>query len=226
MVATALAAGLKPTRDLLPLVNSLKYEDLIAPFQKSPGWGLASLKTEKLAEQLGTVRRFEDCVLPLAVSVWDIAAFQQKVLKAGDLISAVRASCAVPFLFQAVNIDGRWYWDGGVGDLAGCAGVDKNARVLYHHCSVVPEGFAAVTKNYPRSVAVDLSNLPFPNPYRMEVGITALAATRAALWQLLDRPVVFRDGKGCLLQMSAPSMGVADARRKLDLAVPTLTSKL
>ncbi|WP_246128533.1 patatin-like phospholipase family protein [Pleionea sediminis] len=99
-----------------------------------PGLGLLRGKKfkRKLSELLGCME-FEQCRVPLALSVWDGFARRTRVLKSGSLVDAIYASCAVPFLFHPLWQKGRLYWDGGIGDRPGLAGTDSQERVFYHH---------------------------------------------------------------------------------------------
>ncbi len=58
-------------------------------------------------------RTFEDLTLPLMVVAGDLWSREQVVLEHGDLASAVRASMALPGVFQPVFRDGRTLIDGG-----------------------------------------------------------------------------------------------------------------
>ena len=56
--------------------------------------------------------RFEDLDRPFAVGVVD-RLWRHHTLRTGPLPEAVAASCAMPFVFQRVLVDGRAYADGG-----------------------------------------------------------------------------------------------------------------
>lgn len=62
--------------------------------------------------------RIEELPIPLAVGVVDRERRYQ-LLTSGPLPEAVAASCAVPYLFQAITIDGLTLRDGGVSDRVG-----------------------------------------------------------------------------------------------------------
>jgi len=75
------------------------------------------LKHDKLddffADAFG-VTTFEELKIPLKVVAGDFWARSEVVFDSGDLISAVRASMAIPGVFQPVQRDGRVLVDGGV----------------------------------------------------------------------------------------------------------------
>lgn len=58
--------------------------------------------------------RFEDLDRPLTVVVTEVETGEPRYLDAGPLEPAVLASCALPPLFESVEIDGRRYFDGGL----------------------------------------------------------------------------------------------------------------
>ena len=66
-----------------------------------------------LRARMGT-DRFEALAIPLSVVATDFWERRQVVLQEGDLLSAIRASMAVPGLFPPVERDGRILVDGGL----------------------------------------------------------------------------------------------------------------
>jgi len=82
------------------------------------GGGLFSLSPmiDFLREQLP--ERFEELPIPLAVGVVDKMSRYQLITE-GSLPEAVAASCAVPYLFCPVELNGRRLRDGGVSDRVG-----------------------------------------------------------------------------------------------------------
>jgi predicted acylesterase/phospholipase RssA len=63
---------------------------------------------------------FAELPKPFAVGVQDEAG-RHCLLHEGDLLSAVLASIAIPYVFPPVPRDGHWYVDGGVADRTGVA---------------------------------------------------------------------------------------------------------
>ncbi len=66
-----------------------------------------------VSQQVGG-RRIEDLPLPLGILATDLHSGQGVLFQRGDVATAVRASSAVPGLFQPVLISGREYVDGGL----------------------------------------------------------------------------------------------------------------
>ncbi len=56
---------------------------------------------------------FEELQIPLIVVASDLHSTELVTLASGDLVKAVEASCAIPFVFVPVEIDGRILVDGG-----------------------------------------------------------------------------------------------------------------
>lgn len=59
-------------------------------------------------------KTFEALKIPLAVTTADYGDASETVFKSGDLLTAVRASMAIPGVFTPVELDGRLLLDGGV----------------------------------------------------------------------------------------------------------------
>ena len=58
--------------------------------------------------------KFEDLPIPFAAVACDLETGEEVILKDGDLIEAIRASCAIPGVFAPVLRDGKILIDGGV----------------------------------------------------------------------------------------------------------------
>lgn len=118
LVGSMYCAGLDPPdigRALLEVRRS-DFWDAHWPFTDK-GFGLlAGSAFEARLSKVLPVHGFEQCRVPLSVSVYDINTGRVRYLEAGPLVPAVHASCAVPYLFAPVEIDGRRLWDGGFGE--------------------------------------------------------------------------------------------------------------
>lgn len=190
MVGGAWAAGVEP-EDLSRVLVGLRREDFWDP---APGAGLlAGKKFDGLLRRVLPVETFAACRVPARVSVFDILRRRTRVVEAGDLSTAIRASCAVPGMFQPVWIDRRPHWDGGILDRPGIAGVPAG-RLLFHHIgSRSPwrrpgsPSLAIPVRDQMMTLVID--GLPRVNPFRLEVGRDAFEAARAATERALDRPL-------------------------------------
>jgi NTE family protein len=82
-----------------------------------PLFGRGMFRGEALAryvsQQVGA-KRIEDLALPLGIVATDLNSGNEVLFQRGDTATAVRASSAVPGVFQPVKISGREYVDGGL----------------------------------------------------------------------------------------------------------------
>ena len=192
LVGGAWASGLSAEK-LAAELFALRREHFWDP---GPGAGLlrGKLFRERLAALLPT-HTFEGCRVPLHVSVFDVVARQTRVLGgAGDLVRAIHATCAVPFMFHPVWIEGRPFVDGGVADRPGLAGVPAGERVLYHHLASRspwrrPGSPSLRVPVRAGLVPLVLQRLPRVGPFRLEQGPRALDAARQRTRALLDEPL-------------------------------------
>jgi NTE family protein len=183
LVAAAWASGLG-ARELTTTLASLRRDEFWDP---APGLGL--LRGERFKtrlEQLLPVRRFEECPLPLAVSVFDVRERRTHVITRGEIAPAVVASCAVPFLFHPVRHDGRVLLDGGIRDRPGLAGSRHARRLVHHLASRSPWRMRLPIPRPTSSVALVIAGLPRSGPTRLESGVRAMALAREATKRALD----------------------------------------
>ena len=183
-----------------------------------PGLGLlrGALFRSRL-EALVEGRTFEECRVPLAVSVFDLGALRTAVLRSGELATALHASCALPILFQPVRIGRRFYLDGGILDRPGLAGVAPGERLLYHHLpSRSPwrrrNSPALRLPTRPETQIVSVEGLPRPNPFRLERGAEAMRRAAEAMRRALSLPAGLGAGRTGQppggSSLSAPGPGV------------------
>ena len=96
-----------------------------------------------VSQQVGG-RRIEELGMPLGILATDLQTGQGVLFERGDIATAVRASSAVPGLFQPVRITGRDYVDGGlVGPVPARQARQMGAELV---------------------IAVDISSAPESNP--------------------------------------------------------------
>jgi NTE family protein len=112
ILGAAYASG-APLRRIIETCRSLRFRD-IARWRVSR-LGLAS--NQRLAILIDRVfesRQFEDLQIPLAVVATDLTSGEPVVFTQGNLVDAIRASCAFPGLFEPVQIGTRYLADGGL----------------------------------------------------------------------------------------------------------------
>lgn len=112
ILGAAYASGTTIDR-IVECCRALRFRD-IARWRVSR-LGLAS--NQRLAELIERVfdsRQFEDLSIPLAVVATDLSTGEPVVFTQGNLVDAIRASCAFPGLFEPVEIGTRCLADGGL----------------------------------------------------------------------------------------------------------------
>ncbi len=189
LVTGAWASGAPPS-DLAAFLIGMRRADFWDP---SLGAGLlGGKKFDAMLRTMLPIHRIEDCHVPVRMSVFDILARKTAVLERGDLPTAIRASCAVPAMFQPVWIDRRPCWDGGILDRPGLAGAPPG-RLLFHHIALPAPWSRArsplVIPNRAEMVTLVLDNLPRPSPFHLDAGRHALIAAQAATERALDQPI-------------------------------------
>ena len=93
-------------------------------------------------------------------------------------------------MFHPVWIARRPYWDGGILDRPGIAGVPPG-RLLFHHIAS-RSPWRSLSPPLPRRaglVALVLEDLPRSGPFRLEEGRRAMQLAREATERALDRPL-------------------------------------
>lgn len=194
--AGALVAGLHcaglPATSIRDMLFSLRREQFWDP-RPGPGLLRGHLFQRLLDERL-PARTFEGCTRPLAVSVFDLLSASTRVVVRGPLAEALRASCAVPFLFHPVWLERRPCADGGVLDRHGLAGAPREGPVLYHHlASRSPwrrKSSPALRVPARKDLAsVVIPDLPRLGPFRLERGPLAFESAAQGMKRALDAPV-------------------------------------
>jgi NTE family protein len=112
ILGAAYASG-APLARIIATCRTLRFRD-IARWRVSR-LGLASNhRLGALIERVFDSRQFEDLRIPLAVVATDLSSGEPVVFTQGNLVDAIRASCAFPGLFEPVEIGTRCLADGGL----------------------------------------------------------------------------------------------------------------
>lgn len=174
LVAALYAAG-RPGPELARL--ALAMDESAITDWSFPGRGL--IRGEALAryvrEQTGG-RPIEQLPLPLGIVATDLDSGQAVLFQRGDVGAAVRASSAVPAVFQPVRIGAREYVDGGL-------------------VAPVPVRFAR-QMGAELVIAVDISSPPDGNatgdPFKMLLQTFSIMGRSINQFELKDADVVWR----------------------------------
>jgi len=109
----AVYASGAPLSRIIATCRTLRFRD-IARWRVSR-LGLASNnRLGDLIERVFESRQFEELRIPLAVVATDLTSGEPVVFTQGNLVDAIRASCAFPGLFEPVVIGTRCLADGGL----------------------------------------------------------------------------------------------------------------
>ena len=174
-VVAALFASGRSGRELAAIADAMD-ETAFADWSY-PGRGL--IRGEALARfirEKTNHRQIEQMKIPLGVAATDLDSGQPILFRRGDTGTAVRASSAVPAVFQPVRIGGREYVDGGL-----------SAPIPVHHAREMGAEFV---------IAVDISAVPEGNPTgdaaRMLLQTFAIMGKGLKTYELRDADVVLQ----------------------------------
>jgi NTE family protein len=112
ILGAAYASG-APLARIIATCRTLKFRD-IGSWRPSR-LGIAS--NHRLGDLIARVfdsQQFEDLLIPMAVVATDLNTGEPVVLTHGNMVDAIRASCAFPGLFEPVRIGTRCLADGGL----------------------------------------------------------------------------------------------------------------
>ena len=199
LVSGLWAAGV-PASELRDRFLSLRRQDFWDPDPRlgfgpdANGLGLLRGHAfDRLLESAVTVRDFAQCRIPLRLVVHDMDLNRPVVIDKGELLPAVRASCALPGLFQPVRIGNARYIDGGVSDRAGIGAATPGARLLFHHLE--PKSlwrYFWTSQNtpptHPDMFLLMARGLPRLGPFRLERGAQAYEMAREMARRALRTP--------------------------------------
>lgn len=92
---------------------------------------------------------FEACRIPFRALAVHVATGRKRFFSEGKLLPPMLASAAIPLLYEPVEIDGEWYCDGALLDLAPtdaiCCQYDLDVLII-HHVAQRQDGPAALAR--------------------------------------------------------------------------------
>ncbi len=171
---------IKPGRFWRPSWFRLLWSLLVQKGRGYSGLSSADAAIEFCENQL-QAQTIEQCKIPFHALAINITTGKKKIFSKGNLARSMVASAAIPVLYQPVEIDGDYYSDGGVIDLAPtdtiCCKHNLDILIVHH----ATQGNTSTSKlNNPMSsrwtLIEILNNLLF----------------RQRPWYLSDKPVTVR----------------------------------
>jgi NTE family protein len=210
VVATLYAAGKTPTelQQMAMTMDESSITDWVFP-------GRSLLKGEALAKFVRNLtgnRQIESMRLPLGIVAADLQNGQPILFRKGDPGSAVRASSAVPGVFEPVKIGGREYIDGGA-------------------VSPIPVRYAR-QMGADIVIAVDISAIPEGQPTKGAVDILLqtfnIMGHAISQFELQDADVVMRpklEGIGSA-EFTARRLSILAGREAALMVLPQLKERI
>lgn len=195
-LAGGLWAGGMPAAEIAAELTSLRRPDFWDPGLPLGGLlkgGKFAAKLRGLLEPRGA-REIEDCRVPFAAVVYDVATRRVRALERGPLAPAIQASCTVPLMFRPLRHEGRLLLDGGVADRLGLCALGAGERAMHHTLRSrspwrgLRRGPQDNLSPRPGLKVLVVEDLPRVSPFRLEAGPDALARARAAAERWLHAP--------------------------------------
>lgn len=113
IIGGALASGMT-IDEIEAMARKTKFRHVLRPSMSPRGL----FSNARLGSFLGShfpVTKFEETVIPFAAVSYNISTGKEAIRNSGDMLEAIRASCAVPGLFSPVrDSNGDLHVDGGV----------------------------------------------------------------------------------------------------------------
>lgn len=105
-------------------LKMLKIFDLDIDMNRKLGM-LRGEKVKKLLIKLAGDKQIEETIIPFACTTVDVLTGEVNLLDAGSLVTAIRATSAIPGIFRPIEIDDMLCVDGGILDRVPCESVKK-----------------------------------------------------------------------------------------------------
>ena len=125
--------------------------------------------------------------------VYEVIRRETRALRRGDMVRAIRASCAVPMMFRPVRMGLNIYVDGGLYDRAGQTALMPGESVLMHYLPSNSPWSGVIHRGAHPGVApsrfLTISGLPKVSPFHLERGPDAFAMARRETLMWLDQPI-------------------------------------
>ena len=111
-----LYAAWKDIERIENLASKLNYQNFLDVFSDplSKSGLFKGEKAERFLSSHLVDTQFEDLLLPFTAVTTDVVTGQRVLLSNGSLTKAMRASSSIPFLFQPVEIEGKYLVDGAI----------------------------------------------------------------------------------------------------------------
>lgn len=173
-------ASVRPRDFWRPRWGALLWSLLVRQGRGLTGMSSTDAAREFTRQQL-QARTFEACRIPFRALAVHVASGRKHFFSEGELLSPMLASAAIPLLYEPVAIDGEWYCDGALLDLAPtdaiCCQYGLDVLII-HHVAQRQDGNSALQRAMQR-------------PWTMLELLNLLLYQRRP-WYLSDQPLSFR----------------------------------
>jgi len=215
VIGAAYCSGVS-AREMCEIASIIRFKD-IARYCVSRLGLCCNDRMTQLLTRICKVRTFEELHTPLAVIATDFLTGEAVLLRKGNLIDPVRASCAYPGIFTPVSVNGRLMVDG---MLAHCVpaipvkemGAEKIISVSFnahwvktgaprHVLDIIGQCFSIVTANMDSvwqaitdvSIVPDVAEFAYDAfekaPKLIEAGVCAAQAALPQIQAMMQSPV-------------------------------------
>lgn len=99
--------------DMIKIAESIRWKDLGSLSFRLMGLSDSS-RMEKFLADILPCARFEDLSIPLEVTATNLLTGELIIFRSGDLYRAIRSSCALPWVYAPVDVNGTLVADGGL----------------------------------------------------------------------------------------------------------------
>jgi len=175
------------------LLFSIRRDDFFDPI----GFGgyLRGDKYKKLLNDIIPINRIEDCRVELSISAYNLLKGKTEIFNSGDLLDAIYASTAVPFMFQPLYTKKGIFFDGGIKDRSSLESTSTGERIFYHHLKSHSLWRRKNSKSLkiPKQnnlITLAMDNLPRVTPYKLSKGKDAFYMARERTKEFLGQSLI------------------------------------
>ncbi len=143
IVAGLYASGM-PMATMESIAKSMSWLKLASIKLSRLGF-MSSQRIEEFMKELTGDINFSECKIPFFVVATDLLTGEKYVFKSGNLALAVRASCSIPQIYLPVEINGRYYVDGGLSEYLPVETLEEQGDLF-----VIGAHLAPMSENYER----------------------------------------------------------------------------
>lgn len=200
------------------------YAQLLMPRLARFGPDFAMRDSSRIAERVRAAfggQRIEQLPTTLRVAATDSRTGQGAILREGDLVDALLASMALPFIFPAVNFGGQRLIDGVISDpLPVSAAADADVVLTLGFQGVMPRRIDRPSRLFGQVSTALMNNLMQARLQAARaagqqiVPIELQVAGRVGLWETAAIPALYKAGAEAALR-AIPSLEAALARREV-----------